>query len=90
MTYHMITAKDARTMAGPTLAERLEALGQDIETLAKKGEREIKLHDTFWLKGYDSADEWLAAKKALEELGYTVDFVYEERQFVDMYTRVRW
>lgn len=41
----MITAAEAREMAGPTIRERVESLDPLIRAAAEKGKREIILHD---------------------------------------------
>jgi hypothetical protein len=91
----MITAKEARELSGPTFEEQveveLEFVYGDIRTAAENKTRQVNLHSEFWtLGGYNNTDEYKAAVKKLEELGYTVEFFYEERQFVNMYTIVKW
>jgi hypothetical protein len=47
--------------------------------------------NNFWIKeGYGQTEKYKSACKILEENGYTVEFFYEEKQFVNMYTVVRW
>lgn len=94
----MINAKEAKELAGPTLDEKIESLGETIEFLAKQKRRQLRTgwdHDadkSLWIDGgYQSTDEWKEAKKKLEEMGYKVSFFYKEgSQFVDMYTLVEW
>ena len=40
--------------------------------------------------GYNGTEEWKKAKEILENLGYEVSFFYEEKQFVNMYTLIKW
>ena len=91
----MITAKEARKLTGPTFDERVEEQLEfayvEIRKAAKNKKSEVALHSEFWTRGgYDCTDEYKAAVKKLEELGYNVEFFYEERLIVDMYTIVKW
>lgn len=86
-----MTAAQARELAGPTIDERVDAALVDIRAAAEKNQREIALHGDFWVHGgYNSKPDYKAACAILEKLGYTVTFFYEERQFVNMYTVVKW
>lgn len=91
----MITAQEARELAGPTfeekVADQLEFACEQIKTAAENKKRQTILHSEFWTSGgYSRTDEYKAAVKQLEELGYKVVFFYEEGQFVNMYTIVEW
>ena len=87
----MITANEARVLAGPTPKERVDELEPVIRVAAEAGDRSIVLHDDFWVhEGYSKTPEYRKACEILEGLGYKVKFFYEERQFVDMYTIVEW
>jgi len=87
----MITANEARNLAGPTIDERVEDAGKVIEEAAKAKKRKVALHDPFWVNGgYSKSDDWKQGVAKLEKLGFKVSFYYEERQFVDMYTIVEW
>ena len=91
----MITAAEARELAGPTFEERvageLEHAYAKIHEAAKNKRRSVNLVNEFWTRGgYNSTPEYKAAVKKLEEFGYKVWFHYEELQFVNMYTVVEW
>jgi len=91
----MITAKEARELAGPTLQEQLdeqlEYAYKRIRSAAEQKHRTTNLANEFWChEGYKQTDLYKKAVKQLEELGYTVKFHYEELQFVNMYTVVEW
>ena len=91
----MITAKEAKELSGPTFEERveeqLEFVYNEIRTSAENKKSQVHLHSEFWARGgYSNTDEYKTAVKKLEELGYTVEFFYEELQFVNMYTIVKW
>lgn len=86
----MILASEARELAGPTIRERVEALEPLIRAAAEKKQRQIILHDWWANVGYEGGAAWKEAEKILKEFGYTLEFFYEERQFVDMYAIVRW
>ena len=91
----MITAAEARQLAGPTneeiLADALNYADEQIREAANTLQREAHLHGQFWAHGgYDGSKNYRAACDKLEKLGYTVTFYYKECQFVDMYTVVKW
>lgn len=88
----MITAQEARTIAGPTAQERVDALEADIKKAALEKKRSINLYDPFWVhEAYSGSAEFKQAKMILEGLGYKVDFYYKEHSIaVDMYTIVSW
>ena len=48
------------------------------------------MHDWWANIGYERKQSWKEAEKILKEFGYTLDFFYEELQFVNMYAIVRW
>lgn len=86
-----LTAAQARELAGPTVDERVDAALIDIRAAADRKQREVFLHGDFWVHGgYSETADYKAARKMLQDLGYTVEFFYEERQFVNMYTVVKW
>jgi hypothetical protein len=94
---HMFSASDAKQLAGPTLEEKIESICESIKRLAAEKKRTLRAgydHDAdvdLWVYGgYSGTPEWLEAVKVLEGLGYKVSFFYEERQFVDMYTKIEW
>lgn len=87
----MITAIDARALAGPSPQERVNALDDDIRKAAIAGKRKITLHGKFWAgEGYSSTDDYKEACNILAKLGFKVSFFYEEKLFVNMYTVVEW
>lgn len=86
-----ITAAEARNLSGPTIEERVDVVHQMIREAAMQKQRQVVLRDDFWTHGgYTPTAEYKEAVKILEADGYEVKFFYEERQFVDMYTVVKW
>jgi hypothetical protein len=85
-----ITAQEARELAGPTVQERVDAVYPLIRKAAEAKQREVHLHDWWAQSGYSGTHEYKQAVMILEGDGYKVEFFYEERQFVDMYTVVKW
>ena len=86
-----ITAEQARELAGPTVQERVAAVYPLIRTAAEQKKRVVALHDSFWVNGgYSSSAEWKEACEILRKDGFVVEFFYDERQFVAMYTIVKW
>lgn len=93
----MITAQEARELAGYTLKEKVERLGEEIRKCAIEKKRQLrtgwdyKEDSSLWIEGgYSKTEEWRTAKKILEENGYKVSFYYRESQFVDMFTLIEW
>lgn len=93
----MITAQTARQLAGPTVEEKVEALGRRIHELAKEGRRQLRCgydydqDQELWINGgYTKTEQWLSAVNILKNHGFEVEFYYNEGQFVDMYTRITW
>lgn len=88
----MISAIEARALAGPTPEQRVHELEPFIKKAALEQKRHINLHDSFWVnEAYSSSTDYKKAKLILEGLGYKVDFYYKEHSIaVDMYTVVSW
>jgi len=94
----LITAEEARNLAGPSLEDKIESLSKTIEALAKEGRRSCRtaydhrLDGDLWEDGaYHKINEWKRAKEILEHHGYKVMFYYDcGGQFVDMYTLIEW
>ncbi len=87
-----MTAKEARALAGvDDVQEEVDQAMKLITASATTKGREVCLHSNFWTNGgYSRTPEWTDGCDRLRKLGYQVDFVYEERQFVNMYTLVKW
>ena len=87
-----ITADMARELAGVVDIEKdMEFAYNAIEQSAKTGGRTVILRsDLFSQGGLNCVKEWLKAVDELRTAGYAVEFFYEERQFVDMGTKVSW
>lgn len=93
----MLTAEQARQIAGKTVQEKVESLLKAIEEAAKSKKRSLrtgwdyKEDNDLWINGgYSRTKDWEEAAQILEGLGYTVIFYYKESQFVDMYTLIEW
>ena len=92
----VITAKEARELAGPTDAERaeraLETAFREIRfAAAERKQRSIHFRDDFWARGgYDNTKSYKLAVERLEELGFDVKFFYEADQLVDMGVVISW
>lgn len=88
----MITAEQARELAGPTVDERIEDISSIIETAAKNKQREVIIREGFWSgESYSRTKNWLEAQKKLQGLGYTVEAYYNEGSFcVDIGTKISW
>ena len=90
----MITAEQARLLAGPTAEEYLEIISDRIEKAAKNKEREVIIRDNpyaDWL--YSEQNMPAVPRKVVETLrknGFTVSLYYKEPPFVDMGLWIRW
>lgn len=87
-----MTAKEARALAGvDDIQEEVDLVLVAIEKAAKEKKRRLDLHTDFWTSGgYSKTKDWQEACQRLKNLGFSVDFFYEERQFVNMFTKVTW
>jgi hypothetical protein len=94
----MITAKEAKSLAGPTAQEYVEALDPLIRAAARRNEYSLVVAtvvsigdkekcDNFWC-GADDVKKYEHAKKILTNLGYYVRTV--ERQDNLGYTLIGW
>jgi hypothetical protein len=90
----MITAEQARELAGPTVEEYLKDISVYIEKAAKEQKREVIIRTqpyADWMYSESSAPE--VAKQVLAELrkaGFTVEMYYDALQFVDLGMRIKW
>lgn len=85
-----ITAAEARALSGPSVEDHVEEAYLSIRAAASRGHHEVKLHGWWATEGYKESGDYAEARKILINDGYSVFFHYEERQFVDMYTVVKW
>ncbi len=99
----LLTADDARRLAGVTAAprdleEKVRALLKTIRDQALAKQRSLKTgyqhaqDPDLWITGgMNGTDDWKQAKQQLEQLGFTVTFFYRDgAQFTDMYTYITW
>lgn len=80
-------------MSGMTPEEAVESLEKHIKEAAAKGLRCIRAprEEFHWERGWYNREPLLQeAVKILQDLGYKVEEIYEERQFVDMGTLISW
>ena len=85
-----ITAQEARELAGPTVQERVDEAYQTIRAAAEKKQRKVHLHGWWGTAGYNGTEDYAEACKLLAADGFKVNFFYDARQFVDIYTVVEW
>lgn len=87
----MLTAAEARKLSGWTAEEYVENVLESVKEEAEKGNRKLCAYTDFWTKeGYDGTAKYKKAVDILKDLGYNVRFVYEELQFVNVYTLIEW
>lgn len=87
----MITAKEARELAGPTIEEMCEFFDSHIREAAKNKERSITVfHGQLENEAYGRTKRWKAFQEAMAKLGFVAELYYEERQFVDMRITIKW
>ena len=85
------TAAEARALAGPSIDDHVQEALDSVRAAAIDKKHSTALHSDFWTRGgYSRTEDWKAACKKLEELGFKVSFFYQELQFVHMYTVVEW
>lgn len=100
----MLTAQQARELAGKTAQEYVDDLMPHIEKAARDKKREFatgNIDTQIWAHGaYDAryvrvethnTKIYKEAASILEQLGYTVDFYYRDCSMAaDIYTIIRW
>ncbi len=90
----MITAAEARELAGPTAEEYLKEIEVFVRDAATKKQRSVTLRKNpyaGWL--YDEKNmppEAKIAIKKLKDAGYSVFLYYVELQLVDMGLEISW
>lgn len=91
MNLTKFNAAAARELAGPTVEEQVDEALAQIKEAAIKKHRQTNLVSSLWVNGgYSKTEDYKKACKILTDLGFTVEFFYEERQFVNMFTIVKW
>lgn len=68
----MITAAEARELAGPTPRERAEALEGPLRQAAEQKKRRLVLRQWWSTGAQQRHQEWQGAKEILEGFGYKV------------------
>lgn len=87
----MITAKEARVLAGPSATDIISDVARQIEKAAKSGMRSITLRDDFWAhEGRDLTDLYKECVNILEDHGYQVKYFFDCGQFVDAGVVISW
>jgi hypothetical protein len=87
----MITAQEARTLAGKTIEE----LGLDCDPHIRKAAEAKKREVTFYHgelenDAYSRTPRWNDFVAYMKELGFEVSLYYQESQFVDMRITIKW
>jgi len=90
----MITAQQARELAGPTAKDYLKFIDEKIRQAATDKKHEVFIRENpyaSWLyKESDLSDEPRKAVQELRKLGFTVSLYYQENQFVDIALWIQW
>lgn len=87
----MITAQEARALAGPTIEELCEFFDSHIRAAAKKKERSVTVyHGQLENEAYGRTKRWKEFQAAMVKLGFEAELYYEERQFVAMRITIKW
>lgn len=91
----MITAREARELAGVSyekeLEEQLELVYEKIRIAAKKKLRTVVLSDKFWVNGaYKQSRGFVEASTKLKNNGFDVIFYTNPTQPINMYVSIEW
>ena len=87
----MITAKEARQLAGPTIEEMCEFFDPHIRAAAKKKERTVTVyHGQLEYEAYGQTAVWKKFVEEMNKLGFIAKLYYYEGQFVDMRITINW
>jgi alkylation response protein AidB-like acyl-CoA dehydrogenase len=87
----MITAKEARELAGPTIEEMAEFFDKPIREAAAKKERSVTVyHGILEDEAYSNTTQWNEFVAYMAKLGFVAELYYSEYQFVDMRITIKW
>lgn len=87
----MITATEARALAGKTIEELAQDFDAPIRKAATEGKRTIcHYHGELENEAYSRSARWNDFVDHMLGLGFTVSLHYQESQFVDMRINVTW
>lgn len=89
----MITASEARELAGPSAEEHLAIIEQHITKAAKNKNGFVIIRDNpyaSWLYGSNKPDVANVVLKELDRNGFKTSLHYQELQFVDMGLKIEW
>lgn len=87
----MISAKEARALAGPSSKDILDNVFEQIDKAAKSKKFNITLRDDIWSHGgYNNTPLYKECVDQLEQLGYTVKYFFDCGQFVDAGVTISW
>lgn len=87
----MITAKEARELAGPTIEEMAEFFDKPIREAATKKERSVTVyHGALENEAYSNTKRWKEFVAYMAKLGFVAELYYYEGQFVDMRITIKW
>lgn len=89
----MISAKEARQTSEAVQDKYADMLVLDvlIQSAAMKGDTWIRVpYEMVNVKGYSAVFKADGLADELHDLGYTLESMYEELQFVDIWMKVSW
>jgi hypothetical protein len=87
----MISAKEAKEIAGAPIEKVLDELDKMIRSAAAKGKTDIRVpYDYCIFHGYSARFKNPEVNTKLIELGYNVNTRSEDLQFVDVWIEVSW
>jgi hypothetical protein len=87
----MITAKEARQLAGPTIEEMCEFFDPHIRAAAEKKKRTVTVyHAQLENEAYGKTAVWKKFVEEMKKYGFTAELYYYEGQLVDMRITIKW
>lgn len=86
----LLTASQARELAGPSPQERVESIMPQIRSRALQSKRFVDLDGWWGPAGYQKTQDWNQAADILQGLGYVVEAIYEDSPVPKTITRVKW
>lgn len=87
----MITAAEARALAGVDIDTLVSEASEQIKEAAKGGHRLLILRDGFWgNEAYQPTRQWRRVAGKLEGLGFKVTTFFRDGQFADVGTKIEW
>jgi hypothetical protein len=87
----MISVSELKKLMPRTMQEIAKSFEPSVIAAASQGKTEVQVHcDELEREAYSRTQKWDLFVSYMKGLGYTVEYIYEERQFVHMAILIKW